>query len=84
MKKAAAALDCDPDEFIGSGRIFGLAKINRDLLMYFFWQLGVYTNEKIGSLFEITYSSVSRNVSSVRKKLSEDNKLKKSLNKIMA
>jgi len=32
LKKAAAALDCNPDEFIGSGRVFGSAKINRDLL----------------------------------------------------
>ena len=83
LEKAAAALDCKPDEVIGSKRVFGLAKINRDLLMYFFWQLGVYTNEEIGNLFEVTYSSVSRNVSSFRKKLLEDKKLKKLLNRIM-
>jgi len=83
MKKAAAALDCKPDEFIGSGRVFGSVKINRDLLMYFFWQLGVYTNEEIGTLFEVSYSSVSRNVSSFRKKLPGDNKLKKLLDRIM-
>jgi len=83
LKKAAAALDCKPDEFISSKRVFGLAKINRDLLMSFFWQLGVYTNEEIGNLFEITASSVSRNVSSFREKLLGDNKLKKLLDRIM-
>jgi len=51
--------------------------------MYFFWQLGVYTNEEIGNLFEVTYSTVSRNVSSFRKKLLKDNKLKKLMDRIM-
>jgi len=83
LKKVATALDCKPDEVIGSGRVFGSAKINRDLLMYFFWQLGVYTNEEIGNLFEVTYSSVSRNVSSFRKKLLKDNSLKKMMDRIM-
>ena len=83
LEKAAAALDCKPDQFIGSVRVFGSAKINRDLLMYFFWQLGVYTNEEIGSLFKVSYSSVSRNVSSFRKKLTEVNNPEKLLDRIM-
>ncbi|MDA3896404.1 MAG: hypothetical protein PF482_09675, partial [Desulfobacteraceae bacterium] len=82
IKKAAALLDCDPEEFVASGRMYGTAKINRDLLMYCIWEYGVYTNEEIGNLFHVTYSSVSRNVSSFRVKLSDDKILKRLYNKI--
>jgi putative transposase len=82
IKKAAAILDCDPEEFITSGRMYGTAKTNRDLLMYLIWEYGVYTNEEIGNLFHVTYSSVSRNVSSFKVKLSDDKILKRLYNKI--
>jgi hypothetical protein len=78
----AALLDCDPEEFITSGRMYGTAKINRDLLMYLIWEYGVYTNEEIGNLFHVTYSSVSRNVSSFKVNLSDDKILKRLYNKI--
>ncbi len=50
--------------------------------MYLIWEYGVYTNEEIGNLFHVTYSSVSRNVSSFRVKLSDDKILKRLYNKI--
>ena len=62
--------------------MYGTAKTNRDLVMYLIWKYGVYTNEEIGNLFHVTYSSVSRNVSSFREGLVADNKLKKLYNKI--
>jgi len=62
--------------------VYGAAKINRDLLMYLIWEYGVYTNEKIGNLFQVTYSSVSRNISSFRVKLIKENALEKLYNKI--
>ena len=82
IKKAAAIIDCDPDEFIASGRVYGAAKTNRDLLMYLIWEYGVYTNEEIGNLFHVTYSSVSRNISSFRARLIKENALKKLYNKV--
>ncbi|MDA3912250.1 MAG: transposase [Bacteroidales bacterium] len=82
IKKAAAVLDCDPDEFISTGRVYGTAKTNRDVLMYLIWEYGVYTNEEIGNLFHVTYSCVSKSISSFRKRLPADNNLKKLYNKI--
>ncbi|NOY69199.1 MAG: hypothetical protein GXP53_06860 [Deltaproteobacteria bacterium] len=82
LNKAAAALGCDPGEFIESRRVYGAAKANRDVLMYFFWELGVYTNGDIGNLFNVTYSSVSRTISSIRKQLPEDKTLKKLIRRI--
>jgi len=81
IKKAAAILDCDPDEFIVSGRVYGAKKTNRDLLMYLIWEYGVYTNEEIGNLFHVTYSSVSRNISLIRKRFIKDKALKQLYNK---
>ena len=82
IKKAAAIIDCDLDGFIASGRVYGAAKTNRDLLMYLIWEYGVYTNEEIGNLFHVTYSSVSRNISSFRARLIKENALKKLYNKV--
>ncbi|MDA3896320.1 MAG: hypothetical protein PF482_09250 [Desulfobacteraceae bacterium] len=82
IKKAVAILDCDPDEFIASGRVYGMKKTNRDLLMYLIWEYGVYINEEIGNLFHVTYSSVSRNVSLIRERFLKDKALKQYYNKI--
>ena len=82
IEKAAAVFDCDPDKLMEPGRVYGVEKTNRDLLMYLIWEYGVYTNAEIGNLFHVTYSSVSRNVSSFKVKLSDDNILKRLYNKI--
>ena len=84
LKKAAGVLDCDLDELIQSRRVYGTAKTNRDLLICFLWEFGVYTNEEIGNLFHITYSSVSKNAASVREKMLQNNHLKRDYNKIKA
>ena len=76
IEKAAALLNCVPDEFIASKRMCGAAKTNRDLVMVLIWETGLYTNEAIGNLFQVTYSSVSRNVSSFRQRLGKDKALK--------
>jgi len=82
IEKAAALLGCDPDEFIASKRMYGAAKTNRDLVMVLIWESGVYTNDTIGNLFHVTYSSVSRSVSSFRKRLIKENPLKELYDKI--
>lgn len=51
IEKAAALLECDPDEFIASKRMYGPAKTNRDLVMVLIWESGVCTNEAFGNLF---------------------------------
>ncbi len=43
--------------------------LNRDILLYWLWQEGKYTNLQIGELFGLTHSSVSRRVTIIRKKI---------------
>ena len=57
--------------------MYGGSKTIRDLLIYILWKYGVYTTQKIGNLFQITYSAVSQNVASFRNSIKKDNKLEK-------
>jgi chromosomal replication initiation ATPase DnaA len=57
-------------------RLYGKDKENRDLLVYLLWERGVHTNEGIGSLFGLTYSSVSHIVKRLKAQIRNSNKLK--------
>jgi len=52
-------------------------KINRDLLIYLLWSTGWYSNQEIGNLFGLGYSSISRRVSIMKTMIAKDGKLKK-------
>ncbi len=54
-------------------------KQNRDLLIYFLWSTGWYSNQEVGNLFGIGYSSVSRQVSIMKTNISKDEKINKKL-----
>jgi hypothetical protein len=53
--RAARLLGCTFKEL---SRVSGPQKEKRDLIVYFSWQTGLLTNEKIGAIFDLTYSSV--------------------------
>ena len=59
----------------------GMAKISeanrkkRDFLIYLLWQSGQYGNKKIGELFGLTYSSVSRRKAVVERELKNDTEI---------
>lgn len=72
LKEAAKALKCNVEIFRKSSRISVRDKDNRDLLIYLIWELGLLTNQEIGDLFGLTYSSVSRRVSILKIKIKED------------
>ena len=63
LNKVAGILNCKIADLKGCPRIAAADKDKRDLLIYFLWQTGKYTNMIIGGLFGITYSSISRRVS---------------------
>lgn len=69
------AFNCDIDRLEKSNRIYGADKDDRDLIIYFIWKTGMLTNEKIGALFGLTYSSVSHSVRSVKTRLKKDSVL---------
>jgi hypothetical protein len=72
LQRAARVLKCDPERFKKSPRIGESDKLNRDILLYLLWQEGNYSNSKIGDLFGLTHSSVSRRVAIIREKMLYD------------
>ena len=73
--RVVSVLGCDV-QVLKSSRVKGKDKENRDLLIYFLWKMGLYTNKEIGNLLEITYSAVSRRTKEAEIKLAKDKKFK--------
>jgi len=62
-------LQCDLERIKNCARISESDKLNRDILLYWLWQEGKYTNLQIGNLFGLTHLSVSRRVTIIREKM---------------
>ncbi len=69
LNKAAGILGYSVESFKHSRRISETDKGNRDLLIYFLWETGLYTNREIGELFGLTYSSISRRVNIIKERI---------------
>ena len=69
LGKASKALQCDLERIKNCARISESDMLNRDLLLFWLWQEGKYTNQQIGELFGLTHSSVSRRVTIIRNKM---------------
>ena len=69
INKASKVLQCDLEKIKDCARISESDKLNRDILLYWLWREGKYTNLQIGNLFGLTHSSVSRRVAIIRKKM---------------
>jgi hypothetical protein len=65
-------LPCDTKRLKTARRLYGQDKEHRDLLVYFLWQRGLFTNEEIGALFGFTYSAVSHIVRAVKAQMKVD------------
>ncbi len=79
-------LNCDIDYFRESGRLSGEDRDKRDVIVYLLWETGRYSNQNIGDLLGLTYSSVSRRISHAKsgvKSIKESN-VKKFYNEIRA
>lgn len=84
LEKCAKTLKCDIDAFKQAGRLTGEDKDKRDAILYVLWQTGSYSNSRIGELFGLTFSSVSRRVNSVKSNLEENRFLRLSVEKLRA
>jgi len=80
LRKAAKMLNFDLRRLSKSGRLSGLEKDQRDLLIYLIWKTGRLTNARIGALFAVTYSSVSHSVKAAKSKLKQNPKLRAKFN----
>ena len=76
LRAAAGILQCDPEGFKQVRRITGSQKTNRDLLIYLLWQTGMLTNSEIGERFGLTYSSITRRVAVIRKRLEGEEEIR--------
>ena len=82
LKEAARLLDCDLSRIKRMPRVPIADRDNRDLLVFSLWQIGTMTNDDIGSLFGMTYSSVSHIVTSIRLRMMQDPSLKEKFDHI--
>lgn len=79
FKKAADLLAFDINEIRQKPRLYGNQKDERDVLIYFLWKHARLGNQKLGELFGMTYSAVSKCVANFRIRLSRNKALRKKL-----
>ena len=72
MEQASGLIQCNLDKFKRKVRVYGKDKDKRDLLVFFLWQRGAYTNSEIGDMFGITYTAVSHIVRKAKGKMKTD------------
>jgi hypothetical protein len=75
LRKGEQIFGCDLQHFVHSKRLSGAEKAIRDLLIYGIYKTGQLKNEKIASLFGLSYSGVSHAVKSAKIKLPKSRQL---------
>ena len=84
LAKAAGLLGCELDEFKKASRVFSSCVLDRDLLLYAVWRLGVRTNSQLGGIFGLTGSAVSKRTAVLKSKAADDELIRESLTEIKA
>ncbi len=82
LQKAAKILNCEIDQFKESSRVSKNNLQDRDLLLYFLWETGLYTNRQIGDLFGLSFSAVSRRAHISKIKIMKNKVIKKKFQNI--
>jgi len=75
VSQASELLAFDIEKAIDAGRLISSEKDKRVFVLYLLRELGGLSNQKIGSIFNLTYSSVSRRVSDLGNRFQKDKKL---------
>ncbi len=84
VKQAAVVLKCKPTEIKRLKYIGAEKKESRDMLIFYLRQNLNLNNQTIGEIFGLTYSTISRIVTILRKKVSRNQFLLKHYNKVMS
>jgi REP element-mobilizing transposase RayT len=82
LTKAASFLGCDVEDFKKTARVSASRVLDRDLLLYAVWQLGVRTNSQIGEIFGLTGSAVSRRVGVLKSNAQNDKSVRKKMTEL--
>ena len=80
--KAQRNLKCDVQDFVKAGRLSGVQKDNRDLIVYVMWRSGHLTDGQIGELFGLTYSAVSHAVKTLKARMNNNSELMRKFNRL--
>lgn len=75
ISQASRLLDFDIKKVINARRLMRQEKDKRDFVIYLMREMGGLSNQKIGSAFNLTYSSVSRRAKDLRNRFQKDKKL---------
>ena len=71
LKRSMKIIQIDIDKCVQAKRLHGIDKYKRDLIVYFLWNKGLMTNEKLGWLFNMSYSAVSHCVKRFKEKMNK-------------
>jgi REP element-mobilizing transposase RayT len=82
ISKAAEFLGCDVEEFRRSARVSSSRVIDRDVLLYAIWRLGVRTNTQIGEILGLSGSAVSKREAVLKSKAADDKSIREKLAQI--
>ncbi len=75
VSRACELLDFDIEKAIDAKRMISPEKDKRDFILYLLREISGLSNQKIGDIFNLTYSSVSRRVSDLGHRFQKENKL---------
>lgn len=76
LTKAGRILGLDIEAVRNAKKMRDSDKEKRDLLIYFLCKTGRFSNQKIGDLFKLTYSSISKSVKAINDKIGVEQRLK--------
>jgi chromosomal replication initiation ATPase DnaA len=82
LKKSAKIVQIDIDKCVQAKRLHGIDKHKRDLIVYLLWNKGLMTNEKLGQLFNMSYSAISHCVKTFKEKMNKDKKVRNQFEKL--
>jgi len=80
--RAAKIVQIDIDKFFQTKWLHGIDKLKYDLIIYFLCNKGITTNEKIGQLFNMSYSVISPCIKIFKDKMNKDKKAKNQFDKL--
>ncbi|KPA09169.1 toxin RelE [Candidatus Magnetomorum sp. HK-1] len=72
LEQAAELIKCDLEKLKKKSRVSKTDQNKRDLLIYLLWKSGKYSNNEIGDIFGLTYSSISKRKTVVLNKLNDE------------
>jgi len=75
LERAAEAIKFDLDKLRQSKRVRREDIQNRDVLLYYLRETGLYTNKQIGDLLNLTYSAVSRRADIVETEMARQSEM---------